>query len=164
MRILAFDTSLSCPGVALLEVKRGQPKIIAMSHVKTDSKQSHALRAQIVYAWAVAFIHEHGAKFDIIVREDFQGRSSVQNHPVFAAWSALDRALAEFGLTFTAKPISQSKVKRLVVGKGKAEKDEVEQAVRALTGYTGEFATNDESDAVAVALAYLIEKGLISNE
>jgi len=163
-RILAFDTSLSSPGVALVEIKRNKPHIIAVSHVKTDSKQSHALRTQIVYAWAVAFIHEHGAKFDEIVREDFQGRSSVQNHPVFAAWSAIDRALAEFNLNFTEKPISQSKVKRLVVGKGKAEKDEVEAAVRRLTGYTGEFATNDESDAVAVALAWAIEKGLIKKE
>jgi crossover junction endodeoxyribonuclease RuvC len=39
---------------------------------------------------------------------------------------------------------------------GKAEKHEVETAVRKWTGYTGEFAKDDESDAAAIALAYLI--------
>jgi crossover junction endodeoxyribonuclease RuvC len=163
MRILAFDTSLSSPGAAVIEVRNGKPRIIALSHVKTDTKHSHAIRSQTVYAWAHLFIREH-MPFDRIVREDFQGRSSVQNYPVFAAWSAIDRALADFGISFTEKPISQSRVKRLVVGKGKAEKDEVAEAVRALTGFRGEFATSDESDAAAVGLAYLINEGLIKRK
>jgi crossover junction endodeoxyribonuclease RuvC len=162
MKVLAFDTSLSSPGAAVIEVRNGKPRIIALSHVKTDTKHSHAIRSQTVYAWAHLFIREH-MPFDAIIREDFQGRSSVQNYPVFAAWAAIDRALADFGLAFTEKPISQSRVKRLVVGKGKAEKDEVAEAVRRLTGYTGEFATSDESDSVAIALAYLISEGLIEN-
>ncbi len=48
-----------------------------------------------------------------------------------------------------------------MVGKGKAEKHEVESAVRRWTGYTGEFACDDESDAVAIGLAYLIENGIV---
>lgn len=165
-RILAFDTSLSSPGAAIVEVATGKPRIIAVSHVKTNDKQTHALRSQIVYSWALLFLDKHIGKrgFDVIVREDFQGRSSVQNHPVFSAWSAVDRALAEFGLKFTAKPISQSRVKLLVTGSGKAEKVDVERAVRELTGYTGEFAADDESDAAAVALAYAIQNGLIKRK
>jgi crossover junction endodeoxyribonuclease RuvC len=161
MKILAFDTSMSSPGVVILEVKRNKPTILAVSHVKTDAKQPHGLRAEIVEAWATVFIARHGTDYNAIIREDFQGRSSRQNHPVFSAWGAIDQALNKFGLNFTHPAISQSKVKRLVVGKGKAEKDEVEAAVRRLTGYAGEFATDDESDAVAVALAWAIENGLI---
>ena len=161
MRVLAFDTSMSSPGVALVEINRGKARVIDVSHVTTATSQPHGLRAEIVEAWATLFIAKHGAKFDAIVREDFVGRTSRQNHPVFSAWGAIDQALNKFGLTVTAPPISQSKVKRLVVGKGKAEKDEVEAAVRRLTGYAGEFATDDESDAVAVALAWAIENGLI---
>lgn len=152
---------MSRPGVAVIEIKRNKPHIVATSHITTSANQPHGLRAEIVEAWATLFIAKHGAKFDEILREDFVGRTSRQNHPVFSAWGAIDQALNKFGLTVTAPPISQSKVKRLVVGKGKAEKDEVEQAVRRLTGYTGEFATDDESDAVAVALAWAIENGLI---
>jgi crossover junction endodeoxyribonuclease RuvC len=162
LRVLAFDTSMGRPGVALVEVKRNKPTIIDVSHVSTNAKQPHGLRAEIIEAWAVSFIAKHYERgFDVIVREDFQGRSSRQNHPVFSAWGACDQALNKFGLDFTTPAISQSKVKRLVVGKGKAEKAEVEDAVRRLTGYKGEFACDDESDACAIALAYLIEKGVI---
>lgn len=168
MRILAFDTSMSSPGVALIELRKGKSaiasaQIIDLSNVKTDAKQSHGLRAEIIEAWATMFIAKHATKgFDAIVREDFQGRSSMQNHPVFSAWGACDKALHKFGLNFTAKSISQSAVKKAVVGVGKAEKHEVEAAVRKLTGYTGEFACDDESDAAAIALAYLINEGLIA--
>lgn len=177
MRVLAFDTSLSLPGVAIVEVKRGKPVITALSHVKTDSKtQSHGLRADIVESWATLFIAEHIGKqgFDVLIREDFHGQSSAQNYPVFAAWSGVERACDKFGLTFakwqetgkggrkkTLLGIPQSKVKLIVVGKGKAEKEEVEEAVRRWTDYKGEFATFDESDAAGIGLAYLIREGLI---
>lgn len=177
MRILAFDTSLSLPGVAIIEVKRNKPTIIALSHVKTDSKtQSHGLRADIVESWATLFIAEHIGKngFDVVIREDFHGQSSTQNYPVFAGWSGVERACDKFGLKFAKWEedgkggrkkqmlgIPQSKVKLLVVGSGKAEKWEVADAVRRLTGYDGEFVTADESDAAAIGLAYLIREGII---
>ena len=159
--MLSFDTSMTAPGIALLEAKKGRAKVIDVSHVKTTTDQTHGLRAEIVEAWAVSFIHKHGAKFDVIVREDFVARTSKQGHPVYSAWGACDRALNKFGLNFTTPAISQSAVKKAVVGVGKAEKHEVEAAVRKWTGYTGEFAKDDESDACAIALAYLIREGLI---
>jgi len=165
LRILAFDTSMSSPGVALIEIKRKKPIITDLSHVKTDVKQPHGLRAEIVEAWATMFVAKHIAKgFDEIIREDFVGRTSRQSHPVFSAWGAVDQALNKFGLAFTRPAISQAKVKRLVVGRGKAEKEEVADAIKALTGYSGEFAVDDESDAAAVALALAIENGLIIGE
>jgi crossover junction endodeoxyribonuclease RuvC len=83
-------------------------------------------------------------------------------YAIFSAWNAIDRALRDFDLKVTADPIGQAAVKKLVVGKGKAEKDEVAEAVRKLTGYKGEFAADDESDAVAVGLAYGIQSKLIT--
>lgn len=176
MRILAFDTSLSAPGVSIKEVVRGKPRIIDLSHITTDSKtQTHGLRADIVESWATLFIAKHAKKgFDFITREDFHGQSSAQNYPVMAAWSGCERAVEKFGFKFdkytytqkngrrkTMLGVPQSQVKLLVVGKGKAEKDEVAAAVRKWTGYTGEFAKDDESDAAAVGLAYLINEGII---
>lgn len=177
-RIMAFDTSLGAPGAALIEVKRGKPKIIDVSHVKTDGKQSISLRTEIVESWATLFIEKHRKKgFDIIGREDFHGMSSQQNYPVFAAWTATEHAVNKFGLQFdkftyytqkgkrkTGHGISQSRAKALVVGKGnKVSKDDVEVAVREITGYEGEFAKDDESDAVCVGLAILMQHGHIAD-
>lgn len=174
-RILAFDTSLGAPGVALVEFKRNKPKIIDVSHVKTDSKQPLALRFSIVESWATLFLAQHVKKgFEVVGREDFNGMSSSQNYPVFGAWAATEQAVHKHEYDFdkyvfyTTKGkrkamhgVPQSRAKTLVVGKGKAEKHEVEQAVRELTGYKGEFAKDDESDAVCIALAYGIQLGLM---
>jgi len=175
--VLAFDTSLSSPGVAIVTVNsRGKPTITAMSHVKPDGKSPYALRADIVESWATLFIADHIAKgFTYVVREDFHGMSSAQNYPVFAAWTGTEFAAHKFGLSFdkhvtttktgrkkTTHGMSQSAIKLAVVGKGAASKDEVADAVRRWTGYTGEFATDDCSDAVAVGLAKLIFEGVIA--
>jgi crossover junction endodeoxyribonuclease RuvC len=165
MRVLAFDTSMGAPGLALIDVRKGKASIIDVSHVRTDTSQSYGLRAEIVEAWATMFIAKHAPKgFTAIVREDFVGRTSKQAHPVYSAWGSCDKALNKFGLNFTTPAISQSAVKKAVVGVGKAEKHEVETAVRKWTGYTGDFAKDDESDAAAIGLAYLIREGLIKTE
>lgn len=175
-RILAFDTSLTSPGVAVLEVKRGKAVIVDMSYVKPDAKSPYALRADIVESWATLFIADHVKKgFDYVVREDFHGMSSAQNYPVFAAWTGTEHAAHKFGLSFdkhisrtkagrkkTTQGMSQSAIKLAVVGKGRADKDEVAEAVRRWTGFTGEFEVDDCSDACAVGLAKLIEEGLIT--
>lgn len=164
MRVLSFDTSLGLPGVAVVEVVRGKPKIIAVGSVKTDGKETYAARTKHIEAYMHLFIRAHyGKGYDAVVREAFAGKMPNINYAIFSAWNACDRALADFNLTVTEKPIGQATVKRLVYGKGKAEKDELAEAVRKWTGYTGEFATADESDAVAIALAYLIEKGVVTN-
>lgn len=175
-RILAFDTSLGAPGVALVEFKNGKPKIIDVSHVTTTSTQPLTLRAEIVEAWATLFIARHvGKGFDYIFREDFHGMSSQQNYPVFSAWAATERAVHKHDHEFdrfvyfdirgkrkVGHGISQSRAKSLVVGKGqKVSKDDTEQAVRKLTGYKGDFAKDDESDAVCIALACGIQLGLM---
>ncbi|MBA9027558.1 crossover junction endodeoxyribonuclease RuvC [Peribacillus huizhouensis] len=168
MRVLAIDTSMGRPGIALLEVatpkgKPAKPRIIDLSHVTTNASQHHGLRAEIIEAWCVSFIAKHYSKgFDVIVREDFVAKTSKTGHPVYSAWGACDRALNKFGLNFTTPAISQSAVKKAVFGKGKAEKEELAQAVREWTGYIGEFAVDDESDAAAIGLAYLINGGVIT--
>jgi crossover junction endodeoxyribonuclease RuvC len=175
-RILAFDTSLGAPGVGLVEFTKGKPKVVDKSHIVTTSSQSLTLRMAIVESWATLFMNRHIAKgFDVVGREDFHGMSSHQNYPVFAAWSATERAVHKHDYEFDkfvyfnkdgklkkGYGVSQSRAKSLVVGKGnKVSKDETAEAVRALTGFKGDFAKDDESDAICIALAYGIQLGLM---
>lgn len=168
LRLLMYDISLSSPGGAVLEYdeKKRKVSILALSHVKTTDKDNYATRGAIIEHWAHLFAREHRkrrgpSKYDMIGREKYSGKFG--HHSIFSAWAAVDRGIDYLGLDFTEDPIPQSRVKLLVVGKGKAEKEEVAEAVRRITGYTGEFATDDESDAVAIGLAYLIERGMIDN-
>ena len=49
-------------------------------------------------------------------------------------------------------------VKRAVTGRGEASKEQVQRMVRALTGFRGQ-ATEDETDAMAVALCHAQRRG-----
>lgn len=53
-------------------------------------------------------------------------------------------------------------VKKAVTDNANAEKDEVAAALRQFVG-DWEYACDDESDAVAVGIAYLIQQGLIDD-
>lgn len=173
IRILAFDTSMSRPGAAIIEITARNPRIKALSHIAPESARPHGHRAKIIEGWALTFLDTHargGKGFDYITREDFSAKSSTTNYPVMAAWSACERAVNTFGLAFDkfaapgkrpALGLGQSQMKLLVTGSGKAEKDEIAAAVRELTGYTGEFAVDDESDACGIGLAFAINAGLI---
>ncbi|WP_426043228.1 hypothetical protein [Bacillus pumilus] len=62
IRCLAFDTSMTCPGVAIIEVRKGKPTIKALSHVKPNTSRSHAHRAEVIEGWAMLFLDERVRK------------------------------------------------------------------------------------------------------
>jgi crossover junction endodeoxyribonuclease RuvC len=102
-------------------------------------------------------------KFDLIVREKFASPNPNTNYAVFAAWGSVDRALYRLNGQFVMESIAQSRIKKLLTGKGKAEKEQIAEAVCQRLGLPPmhQFRKNDESDAAAVVIGHLIEGGLI---
>ena len=167
MRILAIDTSAS-PGFAVLDYMPGElPTIVYADALKTDSKKPDSERYEAIAAFVTLLVFRYGP-FDVVCREHFtKGGSKRSTQLVFGAWSAVDMALGSYGYHTDAKDeIPPTQVKKAVTGKGKAEKDEVEQGVRKRLklpdNYT--FSNNsggDTSDAVAVAIAWIDENTTI---
>src|SRR5690606_18023686 len=161
-RILAFDISAS-PGVAVIEIKRGKPKLLYVDSVKTDTKFNDAQRYSYIEAFAVKAIHEYGP-FDVVCREKYTGtsRSKRAKQLVYGAWAAIDIALGKYGYVIDEKDeIVASAIKKAVAGKGGADKEEVADGVRRILSEDISFKTDDESDAVAVGLTYAIREGMI---
>ncbi|MDQ0174426.1 crossover junction endodeoxyribonuclease RuvC [Bacillus chungangensis] len=165
-RILAFDISTN-PGVAVLEVKKLKSGIkVELKHVdsiKTSTAHTDAQRYAYIEAFAVKVIHEHGP-FDVVLREHFtKGRNKRSTQTVFGAWAAIDAALNKYGYEVVAE-LTPSEVKKAASGSGNADKAEVEAGVRKRLGLPDDFTfkSDDESDAVAVGLAYLIKKGVLA--
>lgn len=165
-RYLGLDLSLS-PGFAVIDVKNRRPTLITAQSVATDAKSPDSQRFAYIEAKTVQIAHEY-RPFTAIVREDFTaGRNKRANQGIFGAWAAVDAGLGRYGLTVTdvGKPaLSPTNVKKLVAGKGTAEKTEVAEAVRRILRLPSDykFAKGyDDSDACAVALAYLIRENLI---
>lgn len=163
MRIIAFDISAS-PGVAVLELKRGKVSLLLADSIKTDTSTPDSQRYAYVEAFAIKAIHE-GGPFEKVVREHFtKGGSKRSTQLVFGAWSMIDAALGRYNYSVDCE-ITPSEVKKIVGGKGDADKTQVEAGVRRLLKLSDDytFKSNDASDAAAIGLAYLIREGLITN-
>lgn len=157
------------PGIAAIEVRGRTPYLIAATSVATSSADTDVIRNYTVETFLAQFIREH-RPFDIVVREDFTaGRNKRATQTIFSAWAAADRALSAYGYRAEdLKPaLAPTSVKKLVTGTGKAEKDEVAAAVRKWLRLPADYpfrAGYDDSDALAVCLAYLIRENLIDTE
>jgi len=162
-RYLIYDISLTSPGFAAIDVSDRKPTLITSSHVKTDASQPDGQRYAIIEAFAITTASTYGNSNAIVVREDYKNpKQKRQGQTIFGAWAAVDSGLQRCGLRVTEE-VNASTVKRVVGGHGKADKDEVAAGVRRILGLADDFvfATDDESDSVAIGLTYLIEKGLI---
>jgi crossover junction endodeoxyribonuclease RuvC len=168
MRILGIDTSYASPGMAVIEIKKGIPKLVAASHVKTDGKYAklgHEARNAMIRSWTILFCREH-YPFDIVVREKFNSQSVDITRKVFGAWREMDSALATLGYHETPETATPGQWMKVVVGKGKPSKEEIEAAVKKYVGdvefaTSGKGGTYDESDAAGLALWWAIKEGLI---
>lgn len=91
-----------------------------------------------------------------IAREAGFSRHIKSTQVLFKAYGVAEEFFAEKDLV----EYSAATIKKYTTGKGKASKEEVEAAIRkALNMASFKFKTDDESDAVAVALTHLIKLG-----
>ncbi|UUT18426.1 crossover junction endodeoxyribonuclease RuvC [Bacillus velezensis] len=165
IRILALDISTN-PGFAVLEVKRlkSGPRVnlVHVTSVSTTSQSPDSHRYSYIEAAATMVLHEYGP-FDVVVREHYtKGRNKRSTQTVFGAWAVIDLALGKYGYKADVE-ITPTTVKKDVTGKGSASKDEVEAGVRRILSLPADFTfrTDDESDAVAIGLSYLVREKII---
>jgi crossover junction endodeoxyribonuclease RuvC len=159
-RILSLDLSLSSPGFAVISVTDRIPTLVDVSHVKTNAKQTHGQRLADIQTKLIAFVSRH-APYDEVVREKGFSLHATTTQALFKVVGVIDLTFADDG---AITEISPTTVKKTVTGDGKADKVAVEVAVRRILRLPPlfRFATDDESDAAAVGLTYLIAEGLIN--
>lgn len=158
---LALDLSLSQPGFAVLAVTDdGKPIILEKSYVKTTASKPHGYRLGEIDEELNRYLNEYDP--DHVVREKGFSRFAATTQALFKVVGVSD--LTTYDRTrLKVHEIAPTSVKKIVTGNGKASKDCVMASVmeRLQIEQADYFANDDESDAVACGLAYLIEKGLI---
>lgn len=134
-----------------------QPHLITAGHVKPDAKKSHGYRLKQIQEILAKLREDY--EYKKVIRERGFSRFPPVTQTLFKVVGLSDLVFNSFDIV----EIPPTTVKKLVTGNGKADKKDVEQAVRTLLrlGPNVQFATDDESDAAAVCLAYLIREGLI---
>jgi len=158
--ILAMDLSLSSPAFAVLDYdKSGQVKLIHKSHVdnKKMAKKSHgerltAIANELNYVLTMYPITE-------VVREKGFSRYAKTTQILFKVVGVSDLSVYNHvGLDIAEIP--PTTIKKSLAGSGYAEKQAVADALEEYVG-AQVYANDDESDAVAVGICYLMKKGII---
>lgn len=168
-RVIGGDISLKRPGFSVVYVERDEQGISTITNVetmsidnKTDKKKSKGqLLNDILVGIENFFPSENDNIPTFYVREKYiTQHNSIYEATIHKAVGLSDWYLWKIGSEW--HEIYPNTIKKLITGSGKADK---KQVTEALFHYVGErqYANDDESDATAVAIAWLIEQKQINS-
>lgn len=153
--ILGLDLSLSCPGFAVLEINKGKPKLLESGIIKANPKHTQVQKIRRIAAHMNRLSADY--QVDYIVKESGFVRHNRTTKILERVAGAVITTLGDM------EEIPPTTIKKAVTESGKASKQEVELGVKMLLKLPPEheFASDDEADAIAVALTLAVQKGLI---
>lgn len=159
--VLGFDLSLTSPGYAIINYKNGTIEIIDMGRVNNKNpKLSRGERLSNIQNLINEKINTVKENKFVCVRENSFSRFAAETQAIAAVNGVFDLCLYNNKVD-EAILLSPLTVKKLVTGCAKATKQDVAEAINNYCTHK-DFETDDVSDAVAVAIACLIENKLIN--
>ena len=159
-KVLGADLGLRRPGFCILEIENKEIKDVKLYSVdnKTAKKKTHGqllndieekFKEIFPYKDLVFLVRENEIMKVKVPSE--RNLSKVVGLMDWAAWALYEREW------YSIYPVT---VKKIITGSGKAEKSEVAKCLEKYIGKQ-EYKCDDESDAAAVAIAWLIQQGQI---
>ncbi len=157
--IVAADLSLYRPGFCVLEIQNGRVKKVDLSSLdnKSSKKPHGAILEEIVDMMPIPddtdapvyFVREHG----FITKGAYaqMTKNKVVGIVDYAIWKYRKKTWYELYPTTT---------KKAVTGSAKAMKEEVAEGLTKFLGRQA-YSNDDESDAAAVAVAFLLQNGFV---
>lgn len=161
MKVLGIDPGSIATGWALIEDKGLKVKYLSSGVLKFDSKTDFLDRLSEIKYKIEELLKE--VKPDIIVLESLiYVKSPTSLIKLAQARGVILSAMVEShaGKIFEYSP---NLVKSTAVGHGHADKESVQKFLDMMIGKQN-YETHDESDAVAVALCHILNKGKIINK
>ena len=156
VRILGLDPSLSSTGWGIIEAENNRMRYVADGFIKTDAKMSIADRLAVIHNClneVLAAYHPDEAAIEQVFLND----NPTSTIKLGMARGVVILARSLFGITVTE--YEPNKVKKAVVGVGKAAKDQVETMVKILLPGC-KPKNNDSSDALAIAICHFHFRGV----
>jgi crossover junction endodeoxyribonuclease RuvC len=152
MRILGIDPGLENTGYGLIEISRDRPVLIEAGLIRTKKGDPLASRLALISKEIEALIVQH--RPDRIVVEDLY---SYYKTPRPAILMGHVRGVVLGAAALHRVPVASvlpTRVKKSVVGRGHASKEQIARMVRMRLGIRNGQVPADVSDALAVALCH----------
>lgn len=135
--------------------------VIELGHIDNKKqgrmKHSHGRKLLNIFATLKDVFNRHH-EITTVVRERGVTRFNKATQVIFRVVGVAD-LLTEMILKDSCHEIGISEAKKAITGSGKAEKEEVAEKVQKFLTNPVAFAVDDESDAVAVGVAFLLKQG-----
>ena len=151
MRILGLDPSLSSTGWGIVEVENNRLRYVADGFIKTDPKLPIYDRLAVIHRALNEVIETYHPQ-EAAIEQVFLNENPTSTIKLGMARGVVILAPALFGI-----PVCEyepTKVKKAVVGVGRAEKSQVETMVKILLPGC-KPKNNDSSDALALSLIHI---------
>ena len=157
MKVLGIDPGLGNTGYGIVSAVNNNFELIDFGVIKTNSKDKLAHRLQIIFNEISQLITDH--KPNIFSIEEIFYSKNVKSSLLLGHARGVAIAAAS-----TRKIIvyeySARKIKQSLTGNGNAHKDQVRFMVKNLLKIDTVPKSNDASDALGIALCYLLQNKL----
>ena len=151
MLVLGIDPGSQATGYALVDRQRGRYRLLSAGVVKTSTKQEMPHRLRLIAEGLRSVLSLHRPEV-VAIEAIFRHKSSESALRLGQARGIALLVAAESNLpVFEYNAMT---VKKSTTGAGRADKAQVQRAVRMLTGSTDELAS-DAWDAAAIAITHL---------
>jgi crossover junction endodeoxyribonuclease RuvC len=151
VRVLGIDCGTERTGWGVIESNGRVHRIVGHGLIRTQARDPLSVRLEQIAAGLRAVLVEHSPEA-AAVEEVFYSQNVKTALKLAHVRGVALLAIAEARVVLGE--YSPLEVKSSVVGYGRAEKQQVERMVRVLTGHQEPFASEDVSDALAVAICH----------
>lgn len=156
MRILGLDPSLSSTGWGVIETQGNRMRYIADGFIKTNTKAPIEERLAQIHKELSEVIEKYQPQ-EAAIEHVFMNDNPTSTIKLGMARGVVVLAPALFGVPVTE--YEPNKVKKAIVGVGKAAKDQVGAMVRVLLPGCKPL-NNDSADALAIAICHFNYRGV----
>ncbi len=150
MIILGLDPSLSSTGWGIIELEGNHIKYIDDGFIPTDSKLATTTRLDMIYRELCRIIEKYKPQ-EAAIEQIFLNTNPQSTIKLGMARGVVILAPATYAIPL--EEYEPNKVKKALVGVGKAQKDQVETMVKILLPGC-KPKNNDSSDALAIAITH----------
>ncbi|MGN0914456.1 MAG: crossover junction endodeoxyribonuclease RuvC [Alphaproteobacteria bacterium] len=150
MRILGLDPSLSSTGWGVIEIENNRLRYVADGYIKTDPKMELPVRLAVIHKTLADVIDAYKPD-EAAIEQVF-----LNDNPMSTIKLGMARGVVILAPALYNIPVCEyepTKVKKALVGVGRAEKSQVETMVKVLLPGC-KPKNNDSSDALAIAITH----------
>lgn len=155
MKVLAIDPGSVCAGYAVIELNGRHMRYVASGVLRFNAKEDFLDRIKFIYEQTRLLVDAHRPD-EVALESLIYVKSPTSLMKLAQARGAMLAAITQY--VSAVHEYAPTAVKSAVTGSGATDKDGIQKIVRLHLGTNMQFATHDESDAVAIAICHLLNK------